>query len=396
MTATLEARLHKRRQRARNQDRKQGALDELLERVLPLDTSLLAADSKNADTSTSTSTSLADLYQPIIPSLSLVVDFWKQVPDICNPNAAVLNAEISDPTKLAGDKYQQSKYERKLELKQERGEITEQERRDLWEQHGRSGSSTASTGTSVTWLSANRGQRKAWQVENFVTLLQDKLLRGSTKDNNNNNLTVVDFGSGSGNLCLALAAYFTHVRFVLVDKKPYPLTLVQRRAEEAGLTNVQVLQYTFSPGNLKDFEPPPPPEEDERITTTNPSLLLQSFDIGIGLHCCGSFTDMVMEICRDRGADCIVCPCCNGAMTSKTTCGYNYPRSEFLKCCMTQDEYLGQLSKSADDLGNYPAKCLVEYDRAMWAKENGFRHVELWKLTPVECTPKHHVLYLKN
>ena len=33
--------------------------------------------------------------------------------------------------------------------------------------------------------------------------------------------------------------------------------------------------------------------------------------MGIGLHCCGSFTDMVMEISSRAGADCVVCPCCN-------------------------------------------------------------------------------------
>jgi len=62
---------------------------------------------------------------------------------------------------------------------------------------------------------------------------------------------------------------------------------------------------------------------------------------------------------------------------------------------MSQDEYLGQLSKRADDLGHYPAKCLIEYDRALWAKENGFQGVDLLKLSPLESTPKHHVLCLK-
>ena len=64
-------------------------------------------------------------------------------------------------------------------------------------------------------------------------------------------------------------------------------------------------------------------------------------------------------------------------MTSKTTCGYEYPRSSYLRQYMNQDEYLDQLSKGAEDRGNYKAKCLIEYDRALWAKENGFRSVEL-------------------
>jgi len=102
---------------------------------------------------------------------------------------------------------------------------------------------------------------------------------------------------------------------------------------------------------------------------------------------------MVMSIAKSRGADCIVCPCCNGAMTSKTTCGYKYPRSVFLGKLINQDEYLSLLSRAADDLGSYEAKCLIEYDRALWAYENGY-DVQLLKLSPKECTPKHHVLYL--
>ena len=32
-----------------------------------------------------------------------------------------------------------------------------------------------------------------------------------------------------------------------------------------------------------------------------------------------------------------------------------------------------QVSKAADDKNNYEAKCLIEYDRAIWAKERGLR-----------------------
>ena len=50
------------------------------------------------------------------------------------------------------------------------------------------------------------------------------------------------------------------------------------------------------------------------------------------------------------------------------------------------------MSKAADDKNNYEAKCLIEYDRAIWAKERGFE-VSLLRMEPGFCTPKHHVLY---
>jgi SAM-dependent methyltransferase len=373
-----EQRKHKRRQRKRNQERKQNALNELMERIISLE---------NKEGEPISVASVRDLYSPI-PSIGDENElFWQKVPQICNPCTAVLDSTIADNSKLARDKQNQGKYQKKLETKLQLGEITESERKELWNKHGR----YASDSKGVSLLSSDRGQRKAWQIENFAFLLKHKLTERSSKEK----LTVVDFGCGSGNLCLALAAYFDTVRFVLVDRNPYPLKLAARRAREAGLNNVEVMQYTFSPNNLSDFRPCISTRSSAEPTKEGKKTS-RSFDIGIGLHSCGSFTDMVMEICFEQGANCIVCPCCNGAMTAEKTCGYQYPRSSFFQKHMSQDEYLGQLSRSADDLGNYEAKCLIEYDRAMWAKEKGFKQVDMWRLNPAESTPKHHVLYLQH
>lgn len=366
-----ENRLHKRRQRKRNQERKQNALTELMNRLNSMDDGLSPSSVKN-------------LFHSIPSDPNAKDCFWSKVPCMCDPCKAVMDKSIADDSKLARDKKYQKKYKKKLAVKQEQGKISEAEKEALWIKHGRA----ADVGVSL--LSERRGQRKAWQIENFCFLLT-RLLKKRPVNNNSNSktFTVVDFGCGSGNLCLALAAYFKDVRFVLVDKKPYPLKLAQRRAEEAGLTNVEIVQYTFSPQNLNEFCP-----RSSNVSAGSGDEL-KSFDVGIGLHCCGSFTDMVMELSLGRGATCIVCPCCNGAMTSKTTSGYQYPRSSSFRGIMSQDEYLGQLSKSADDLGNYEAKCLIEYDRALWAKESGFKTVSMWKLNPTESTPKHHVLCLE-
>jgi SAM-dependent methyltransferase len=426
-----DARLHKRRQRARKQEQKQHALEDMLRRIdissvensfrpIPLiPSSLSSSNNDNDDDDDDDDGNFNN-------------NIWSSVPDCCNPHVATLNGK-------KGGMDQQGRHVRKLNAKLKNGEISGQDFDKLWGKHGRTtttmttteappdeghNENKSSSSSSVSLLlSSQRGQRKAWQVENFVTLLRDRLAitdppttstststspaitSTSTTTTTTTTTTVVDFGCGSGNLCLAMAAIFPHVEFVLVDKKGYSLELAQQRAEEAGLTNVRIVQYEFSPSNLESF-----------------GAVVNYFDIGIGLHCCGSFTDMVMEICLQRRADCIVCPCCNGGIVAidgialrrreekeeetektekeeKRSTYYEYPRSLFLRRCMSQDEYLHQLSRSADHNhqgGNYAAKCLVEYDRAEWAKEHGFREVELWKMTPVECTPKHHLLYLRH
>jgi hypothetical protein len=318
---------------------------------------------------------------------------------------------------------------------------------------------------------------------------------------------VVDFGSGSGNLTLPLAAAFPHLLFVLVDQKKHPLAMADERIQQANLSNVATLHYQFTPNNLQDFvdvdlsnviqtlllrtnsNHHPNPNRKNAVPLPLPVLQQPLFQLGIGWHCCGSFTDMVLELCLERAggatalaADCIVCPCCNGGLVSTahthTTdyVGYTYPRSAFLKAHMTEPEYLKTLCKAADNLptavagggttttptapkptiqadhetatptgpGATTAKCLMEYDRAMWAfetknlKRNNSHNnnkddddddgepmsssgddmdstsnvkdssqksgshntsdrgckMELLTLSPLDCGPKNHVLYL--
>ena len=407
MVQTDKDRQHKKRQQKRHREQRQESLEELLQRIPPLSQSLLGVRTMTT-TSIATTTPTAcqrvqDVFQPIPP---LEMEFWNHVPTMCNPMTAKIDYSSSSTTTTTNDgggildqakrvrhERFQLKRKRKLEAREQRGEITKEEHEQLWAEHGRTIKTTtkkdknkdedsSTNQETCSLLSANRGQRKAWQVENFVSLLKGRLLPG---------MTVVDFGSGSGNLCLALAAYFSEVQFILVDRNEFSLQLVQKRAEISNLPNVSIQQFTFTPDNLRNYRPASVRQggnEDEQ--TKKP------FDLGIGLHCCGSFTDMVMEACLYHGADCIVCPCCNGGMTAKATGGFNYPRSGFLQQCMTQDEYLSQLSRHADNAQNYAAKCWIEYDRALWAKEQGGTDVELWKMEPVSCTPKHHVLFIKN
>ena len=59
----------------------------------------------------------------------------------------------------------------------------------------------------------------------------------------------------------------------------------RKRAEEAELTNIVVKLFTFTTSNQDLFI--------EEISSQ-----VGSVDLGIGLHSCGTFTDIVMEVCR--------------------------------------------------------------------------------------------------
>lgn len=88
------------------------------------------------------------------------------------------------------------------------------------------------------------------QVESFVLVLRALLTEGKP-------YRLVDFGSGTGNLLLPLAALFSWCSFHAVEMKPNAVSLLLSRAAAAGLTNVtaEVLSTLYS--QLLLFQPLP-------------------------------------------------------------------------------------------------------------------------------------------
>eukprot|EP00092_Neocalanus_flemingeri_P016775 GFUD01018144.1.p1 GENE.GFUD01018144.1~~GFUD01018144.1.p1 ORF type:complete len:456 (+),score=139.56 GFUD01018144.1:58-1368(+) len=321
-------------------------------------------------------------------------NFWSDIPPMCTPDHAKLDSNIASDKLLKGEAARQKKYLKKLEMKLKCGDITEEEKEQMMTKFGREnlkeGKGETEEVDSFSLLNSSRGLRKRQQVENIASLFK---IFGERK-------VVVDFGSGSGNLCLALASYYKNSIFIFADQNVKSLELLSNRARDGGLTNVRVKSFSFNSDNLEDFISELKEELGDR----------SSFDLGIGLHCCGRFTDLVMEVCRLARADCVVVPCCNGKIGKDyhklvdnedikeeglekeiVTELQFYPRSDFISSHISRAEYF-QLSRAADDENNYEAKCAIEFDRARWAQENGFA-VSLLRMMPLSATPKHHVLY---
>ena len=385
----LKMKEHKKRMIANQRQKKQEGLNNILLRIKEE-----IVDLSFGNTAEKT---ISSIYFPI-PSLnSLIMEghdsdnsiscssFWSSIPSTCTPDQAVLDSSIASDKLLRGEAARQKKYLKKLEKKLECGDITQEEMEEMLDKFGRKNLKDENVEQdSFSLLNSSRGLRKRQQVENIASLFQ---IFGERK-------VVVDFGSGSGNLCLALASFYKNTTFVFADQNRESLEILANRAREGGLTNVRVKVFSFNNDNLDEFI-----NEIEKE-------LGSSFDLGIGLHCCGRFTDLVMELSRLARADCVVVPCCNGKMDKEYQTLSNkddnneeiveselnnYPRSAFISALISRDEYF-QVSRAADDENNYEAKCLIEYDRARWARENGFE-VSLQRMEPVSCTPKHHVLY---
>lgn len=85
---------------------------------------------------------------------------------------------------------------------------------------------------------------------------------------------VVEFGAGSGHVGLLLAYLRPNATVSLLERKEYSCETAKRRAAEAGLTNVTVLQH-----ELHEWAP-----------------ISEPFDLGISLHGCGLLTDGALEL----------------------------------------------------------------------------------------------------
>jgi len=349
---------------------------------------------------------------------------------------------------MGGEEARQIKFRKKLEQQVKCGIITEAEAEEKLEKFGRPKRKEVEglESPSFTLLNSDRGLRKRQQVENIASVLLEhfaQISSSSCSSSEKMNSLVVDFGCGSGNLCLALAAAFPQTTFLLTDRNSQSLELVSKRAGRGGLTNVITKYFSFAWDNLDCFS--------SEVMSEHGQL----WDLGIGLHCCGAFTDMVLELCRRCDSDCLVAPCCNGKMhqhfmegesagveaqtlekgdivlveqlarveanilkeefdlSYKKTKGKSkdhsglaagqlvgeeekeclnfYPRSKLFSSLLSRQQYWA-LSRAADDDNHYPAKCLVEYDRARGQEESNAK-VSRLIMEPPSASPKHHVIF---
>lgn len=197
---------------------------------------------------------------------------------------------------------------------------------------------------------------------------------------------IVDFCSGSGHLGLLIASLFPCALVVLLENKPESLERARKRANALNLSNVEFVQ-------------------------TNLDYFVGDFNIGLSLHACGVATDIVMQLCVQKKAHFICCPCCYGGVLEMPH--IRYPRSEFFRkpisggggsVKLTAGDYFciahGSDQSHAEDVVNtLKAKCdqgqlcmdIIDYDRRMYAEEQGYKVIAT-KLEPVTCTQKNRLL----
>lgn len=196
----------------------------------------------------------------------------------------------------------------------------------------------------------SRAARKRAQVEAIHAVLR---LCGALE---RPGATVVDFGCGSGNLLLALAATYPTIRWVGVDGNAHAAALLERRAAAAGLRNV-----TAAAGRIEGWA-----EGQGRDIVEAAGGDVAAV---VALHVCGAATDHALLQALALDAAFIALPCCigkvgatppdklvniggaEGAGGTVREVPLDFPRSVWLREAVSEDEF-ASLCAAADFAGH--------------------------------------------
>ena len=243
-----------------------------------------------------------------------------------------------------------------------------------------SNKSTKSREKSIRW--------KQHQIETFYEILKCYFLLKSGKSS----LTIVDFGSGAGNVCLCLSYLLPMHTFICVECEKSRVELAKYRAKQCGITNIKFICSLI-----------------ENID----NKLLSCFDIGIAIHACGIATDYAQIQCIKYNASFILCSCCNGKCNNNLS--LSYPRSNYFKQIISFQTFktLASFSdfnfdekfiKNDDNNDHYYrynikrkfCKFLCEIDRCIFALEKGYNKTILSQIYPnnflFESSPKSDII----
>lgn len=150
-------------------------------------------------------------------------------------------------------------------------------------------------------LDEGRSARKRQQLGSMVAYVLPLLQAGDV---------IADFGAGSGHLGLLLAWLRPDCHVVLVERKEYSAIYGRRRIAAMQLSNCE-----FFCGGIEEFADLPlvADQPSELRLSSEPATRTRyggRVDVGVAMHACGLLTDLAIDLCVQRGARFVFCPCC--------------------------------------------------------------------------------------
>ena len=136
----------------------------------------------------------------------------------------------------------------------------------------------------------------------------------------------------------------------------------------------------------------------------NLTNFIGKFNVGMAIHACGSSTDLIIDKCIENKANVLISPCCYGSIKENDL--IKYPRSNQFKKCLESCNNLSLFS-NYNRLTNYADRTelgqeyvrnanicmsIIDADRLLHLKQNGYKHVQQSKLLPETCTTKNNLI----
>jgi len=188
-------------------------------------------------------------------------------------------------------------------------------------------------------------RRKRCQIEIILSLLNEP-----TKQRN---LKILDICGGRGDLSVMIAWMNPESSITLVDRNKCALQQAQYRATQLGLTNLKTFALDL-------------------FNLDNKHEIIQSkYDIVIGLHACGSLTDVILEKFAPNARMTYIATCCFGKMDAKHRSRY----SKVADADVGGNSHVSRLAKlviNSKRLENVPAgaKKILEVDERYFGQKN--------------------------
>ena len=279
---------------------------------------------------------------------------------------------------------------------------------------------------------SQRGLRKQAQVEAFWHVLSTAFLDDDDEENQND-VTVADLGSGAGNLSLPIAWLLQDRYKNRKEKVSVRAVDINGRALDRFLNRAKDLGISSSVSAVREDLLQLISTKDEEEAETD---VLHACSAILSLHACGAASDLAIAAAVSRSLPFCVSPCCIGKVNRARTRSFSttsnpnfmpsmtkersatpseitYPRSKLLSNEKLDPDDYGLILSSADysapdvrygsdiDLSGFDmekvnrgrrSKLIVETDRLAYAKEHGYnvRMVEIPRMGPLY--PKRELL----
>ena len=225
-----------------------------------------------------------------------------------------------------------------------------------------------------------RARRKRQQLQSMIHAVSSVIQPGDT---------VCDFGSGQGHLGLLIAYLFPSTRVILIDHNSEKINMAKFRIDqiESGICDMKHSRKR----KVCSFK------DRIELCYSIGDIEYRPIDLGVGLHCCGNFTDMILAHCKSVKANFCISPCCYGQIKcNRIMKHYNAWQSVIRGA----DFSVGNANSfDPDNDANFDKckRCMNFVDAVLRSKsllgeKLDDYSIKLTSLLPLSCSPKNNVI----